>query len=311
MLNGQVGTAEQRRVSPRGVGERLRDFATRGQRFLKQPCDFCDGIIRTADELLAVGDEPVGTEGQGHEPCRNPSCVLSIGAAANAGCVALCRREPNWKSLAEDRLKLHYSSPRMIGASSRPRPGVRGLRSGACDGPPTDLVCHDVPMLGCMDCGFDWERHETQLADDIGRFGPLYRAQTDQIRRAEGEGEEALRTRPAPAVWSPLEYLAHMRDVVEFYLDRIQRILGEDRPQLSAVDFSTLAELRRYNDECVEDTLARLDELASSAASRLRSLEPFQWRRVGVGTDGDERDILVLARRLAHEGHHHLLDITS
>lgn len=164
-------------------------------------------------------------------------------------------------------------------------------------------------MLGCTACGFDWGRDEDQLAHDIGRFGALYRAQIGQIRRAGGE--EALRTRPAPTVWSPSEYLAHMRDVVDFYLDRIQRILVEDRPQLSAISFSRLAEVRRCNDESVDETLARLDGLASSAASRLRSLDALQWRRVGVGTDGDERDILVLARRLAHEGHHHLLDITS
>lgn len=164
-------------------------------------------------------------------------------------------------------------------------------------------------MLGCVACGFDWGLHESQLVHAIGRSGSLYRAQIDQIRRVGGEA--ALRNRPAPAVWSPLEYLAHMRDVVDFYLDRIQRILVQDRPQLSAVGFSRLAELRQYNDENVEDTLVGLDQLASSAASRLRSLEPDQWRRVGVGTDGDERDILVLARRLAHEGHHHLLDISS
>lgn len=164
-------------------------------------------------------------------------------------------------------------------------------------------------MLGCMVCGFDWSLQERQLAHDIGRFGSLYRARIDQIRR-DG-GEVALRNRPAPAVWSPLEYLAHLRDVVDFYLDRIQRILVEDRPQLSAVGFSRLADLRGYNDEHVEDTIAKLDQLALSVASLLRSLDPPQWRRIGVGTDGDERNILVLARRLAHEGHHHLLDITS
>ena len=101
-----------------------------------------------------------------------------------------------------------------------------------------------------------------------------------------------------------------MSDVVAFYLDRIQRILHEDRPTLSAVGFSDPAEARRYNDNDVEDTLAQLDELAVSTATRLRSLEPSQWRRVGIGTDGDERDVLTLARRLTHEGHHHLLDIT-
>ena len=101
-----------------------------------------------------------------------------------------------------------------------------------------------------------------------------------------------------------------MSDVVAFYLDRIQRILHEDRPTLSAAGFSDRAEACRYNDNDVEETLAQLDELAVSTATRLRSLEPHQWRRIGIGTDGDERDVLTLARRLTHEGHHHLLDIT-
>ena len=159
-----------------------------------------------------------------------------------------------------------------------------------------------------MDCGFDWELDAGELARRINQFGALYRAQLDQLRRAGGD--DALRARPEPGVWSPLEYLSHMNDVVAFYLDRIQRVLHEDRPTLSAVGFSDLAEARRYNDNDVEDTLAQLDELAVSAATQLRSLEPSQWRRVGMGTDGDERDVLTLARRLTHEGHHHLLDIT-
>jgi hypothetical protein len=32
-------------------------------------------------------------------------------------------------------------------------------------------------------------------------------------------------------VWSALEYAAHMRDVIAFYRDRINRVLREDRPQ--------------------------------------------------------------------------------
>lgn len=164
-------------------------------------------------------------------------------------------------------------------------------------------------MYGCVGCGFDWELNQSQLVQDIGRVGSLYRAQADRLLLSGGSS--ALRVRPRPAVWSPLEYLVHMRDVADFYVGRIEQTLVEDRPQLNSVGFAALADVHRYNDHNVEDALTRLDELSSLAASRLGALEPLQWRRVGIGTDGDERDILTLARRLAHEAHHHLLDITS
>lgn len=162
-------------------------------------------------------------------------------------------------------------------------------------------------MLGCTACGFDWDLPAGQLAAHIERFGALYRSRLDQLR--DEHGPEWIRTRPDPQVWSPLEYTAHMRDVVDFYLDRIERILHEDRPQLDAIGFSRLAETRRYNTQDIDDVLNALNCNASTAAARLRSLSSSDWDRVGIGTDGDNRDVVVLARRLAHEGHHHLGDI--
>ena len=59
------------------------------------------------------------------------------------------------------------------------------------------------------------------------------------------QAARALRDREV----SPLE-------LTDAYLDRIQRILVEDRPQLSAVGSSRLADIGRYNDEHGEDTIA-------------------------------------------------------
>ena len=61
-----------------------------------------------------------------------------------------------------------------------------------------------------------------------------------------------LRTRPEPTVWSALEYAAHTRDAFTFYAERIERVLNEDRPQLTPFDFdarpksgSTTTKIRR------------------------------------------------------------------
>jgi hypothetical protein len=92
-----------------------------------------------------------------------------------------------------------------------------------------------------------------------------------------------------------------------FYGERIERVLTEDRPQLEGSDVDELA--RGYNDE--EPTIVA-DALSASAfalADRLDGLEPLEWTRVGIGIDGDERTVTVLARRAAHEAHHHMLDV--
>lgn len=162
-------------------------------------------------------------------------------------------------------------------------------------------------MLGCTACGFEWDLPKGRLVECIDQFGTLWRSLVAQIR--DERGPQSVLARPAPGVWSPWEYTAHMRDVIEFYLDRIERILSEDRPQLAAISFSELAETRRYNEQNIDQVLDTLDARASSAAAALRHLNPADWNRVGIGTDGDERDVLTLARRLAHEGHHHIRDI--
>lgn len=73
--------------------------------------------------------------------------------------------------------------------------------------------------------------------------------------------------------------------------------------------FAELAELRRYRDEEPATVLVQFEERADALQDTLRGLEPHQWSRAGIGSEGDERTTLMLARRFAHEVHHHLLDI--
>lgn len=77
----------------------------------------------------------------------------------------------------------------------------------------------------------------------IGGFGEAFRARLD---RFTGASDSALvRERPSPAVWSALEYAAHVRDVVAFYAERIDRVLNEERPRRNVADFASMPERRR------------------------------------------------------------------
>ena len=64
-----------------------------------------------------------------------------------------------------------------------------------------------------------------------------------------------------------------------------------------------------YRDDDIDTVLDALDRRSTAAALRLRRLEARDWARIGLGSDGTERTALVLARRLAHDGHHHLMDL--
>ena len=123
--------------------------------------------------------------------------------------------------------------------------------------------------------------------------------------------DAAVRQRPAPDVWSPIEYLAHLRDVSTFFGGRIERVLTEHRPDLAVeFRFADLADERRYRDEDPAAVLDALTATTTAVADRLRSLAPADWDRVGTGSGSDERSVLTLARRLAHEGRHHLQDLS-
>ena len=159
-------------------------------------------------------------------------------------------------------------------------------------------------MFRCDECGFDWEGDDS--ADVIRKAGERFPRPLSRF--LDGEDPDAvLRTRPAPDVWSALEYTAHVRDMFEFYGGRVERVLAEDRPQLAGHDVDELA--RGYNAEDPADVAAALTTRATALADRLDGLDASQWARMGIGSEGDERTVAVLARRAAPEAHHHMLDV--
>jgi hypothetical protein len=165
--------------------------------------------------------------------------------------------------------------------------------------------------MRCEECGFDGETMSNEeLGTALAGFARKYRAPLTRFLGGE-DGATVLRRRPGPEVWSALEYAAHTRDALAFYVDRIRRALVEDRPTFTAVGWSAQAEVRRWNEEEPEEVATSFAAAAEELAALLEPLDAAQWRRVGLSSEGDgaERTVRVLAERAVHEGHHHLLDI--
>jgi hypothetical protein len=120
-----------------------------------------------------------------------------------------------------------------------------------------------------------------------------------------------LRANPAPGIFSPLQYGAHVRDIQRVYGDRILLMLEEDDPVFPQFNPDEDA----WNGYNQLDPAALADEIeaqASRLAGILAQLQSDDWARTMTrdgGSDGVYQfTVAGLASYAVHESHHHLLD---
>ena len=132
-----------------------------------------------------------------------------------------------------------------------------------------NILC---PMTTCDECGYDYESVPTdKLAGRLRDMGPRYR------EALGAAGPWAAGLRPAPTVWSALEYACHMRDVLLVQRDRAVVALVEDNPGFARMYRDERVELCRYSGEPLEDVLDELEMSARLCAMVFDGLEPAAW----------------------------------
>ncbi|MEZ5244477.1 MAG: DinB family protein [Acidimicrobiales bacterium] len=152
----------------------------------------------------------------------------------------------------------------------------------------------------CAECGF-W----ASSVDPVG-VGAMIRENTEQwlevLRSAD------VRTRPAPAVWSPLEYACHVRDVHVLYLARLEMMLTEVDPHYPNWDQDETAITQRYHEADPAVVAEELLAASTALADRFDQVQGDEWDRTGVRSDGAEFTIASFATYLIHDPIHHLHD---
>lgn len=159
-------------------------------------------------------------------------------------------------------------------------------------------------MESCAQCGFDYASVAAEaLPARLLAFPPRY---ATALRTAPDP-----RRRPAPEVWSPLEYTCHVRDVFDVQRTRLHLALRADRPEFAPMGREERA--AAYAVEDPEAVLAGLTAAADALAAAFAGLRGAQWERAGVypWPERRERSMVWLGRHTVHEGEHHLLDITT
>jgi hypothetical protein len=119
------------------------------------------------------------------------------------------------------------------------------------------------------------------------------------------------RRRPAPSVWSPLEYTCHVRDVLRVQGERVALALRVDKPEFVPMGREERVVLDAYNSQDPQAVLTELSEAANDLARVFDTLSPAQWSRSGIYNwpTVESRTILWIGRHTVHELEHHLMDL--
>jgi hypothetical protein len=160
-------------------------------------------------------------------------------------------------------------------------------------------------MERCDGCGFAWEA--PGRADIVRRLGAIGDAYAGALRSSTVD----LHARPAPGTWSPMEYGAHVRDVMLSLRDRIILGLAEDDPIPKPMHADVRIDAGLYAADTPTELVTEIAVAASLLAKTLDALAEddvrrplfYPWPRPAT------RDLRWVAAQALHEAEHHLADI--
>ncbi|MCC6496555.1 MAG: DinB family protein [Propionibacteriaceae bacterium] len=115
--------------------------------------------------------------------------------------------------------------------------------------------------------------------------------------------------RPAPQVWSPLEYACHVRDVLRIFTERAELIRAEDDPVFPNWDQDATAVQDRYWEQDPATVSAELRAAATANAAGWANVEPGEWERTGTRSNGSRFTLATLGQYFLHDIVHHAHDV--
>lgn len=161
-------------------------------------------------------------------------------------------------------------------------------------------------MESCDECRFVYASvAAAEVPDRLRSFGPRY------AERLTAADETAARRRPAPDVWSAVEYGAHVRDVLLVQRERLHLALITDEPAFPPMHRDERAVNAAYATTPIDDLVIEVDVAAKLLARDAATLDTDALDRTGTYfyPAPARRSLLWLLRHTIHEGEHHLIDL--
>lgn len=154
----------------------------------------------------------------------------------------------------------------------------------------------------CPDCGFD------PAGVDVSALPQLIEA---NVRGWDGVlAHPDAAVRPAPHIWSRLEYGCHVRDVHRLFGQRAQLMLDVEDPEFANWDQDVTAVEDRYGEQDPAVVAVEIVEAAAGASAVFAGVTGDQWDRVGRRSNGSVFTVRTLGIYYLHDVVHHLDDIS-
>ena len=153
----------------------------------------------------------------------------------------------------------------------------------------------------CPECGFE-------AADlDVAEVPELVRDNAASWVRVLDRPD--VRDRPAPTIWSPLEYACHVRDVFVIFNERLHLMLRERDPLFANWDQDAAAIEEGYGEQDPTQVSDELVAAAGAIADSFAGVGDDQWSRTGRRGGGSSFTVESLARYFLHDAIHHIEDV--
>ena len=153
----------------------------------------------------------------------------------------------------------------------------------------------------CPDCGFD---AGSVVPSDIAPSTLASTAPWTTVLE-----RDSVRERPAPTVWSPLEYACHVRDVCRIFKGRAELMLEQEGPQFANWDQDETAVAARYGEQDPAVVSGEVRQAAAAVAAVFAAVPDDGWERTGLRSDGSEFTVHTLGQYFRHDLAHHLVDV--
>ncbi len=158
-----------------------------------------------------------------------------------------------------------------------------------------------VVTNGCTECGFDPVVRVPDLGSRIRTTVPQWVAVL--------AGPDAA-VRPQPAVWSPLEYACHVRDVCRIFRGRLELMRTEDDPVFENWDQDDTAVRDRYFAQDPATVAEEYAEQAEATAAAFDTVTAEEYGRPGRRSNGSVFTVETLGVYFLHDLEHHVHDVT-
>lgn len=159
-------------------------------------------------------------------------------------------------------------------------------------------------MDRCSECGFVY---------DPSRAGEVSAAIHDELSAILKllEVDAGPEVRRDPAIWSPLEYACHLRDVLLVQRERILLARRTETPAFETMGREERVEHDGYAEQHPEDVVRQIRDAALMFGNVLERLGPADWERRVVYNypTQQERSLAWVAVHTLHEAVHHVADI--